>query len=593
MTAPSTPTRPDSWATIRRLFDLAGSSRRWFYLALALDLIQAALLIVGNHFTRRFFEAITVRDADAFWLYVGLAALSSAVNIPLAYGRVRGMGQFAEDALRKLRGRFAARSSTLPVEALEARHSGDLLSVVNTDVGKARGLYANQLIDLIGQSVRALAAFAYIVSVNWVLALTATILTPLIFIAISALTQSIAKRSEELQTEIGRVVSVAQDGLSGVMVVKAFNLVDLIEARFDAANTLALRKSLGIARLRALIEGLTMPMSITPFILAIGLGGYFVIQGQITFGALFAFINLLNFVVNPLGSIPSLLAEVNESAGAARRIFAVLDQPAERTDGAITAARPGPAVAFEHLTFTFVDAEEPVLRDISLVVPVGQTVALVGPSGGGKSTLVKTLLGYYPLPAGAVRLLGSDLNDWNLAAARAQLALVAQDTYLFPVSLADNIRLGNPGATQTQVEQAARLANIHEFIVGLPDGYATQAGEWGSRLSGGQRQRISLARAILKDAPILLLDEPTSALDTESEALVQQALDTFTRGRTTLVVAHRLSTIKNADRVVVLQDGAVVEQGTHAELLARGGAYLDLYQRQFNLDGSTGEADHG
>jgi subfamily B ATP-binding cassette protein MsbA/ATP-binding cassette subfamily B protein AbcA/BmrA len=164
------------------------------------------------------------------------------------------------------------------------------------------------------------------------------------------------------------------------------------------------------------------------------------------------------------------------------------------------------------------------------------------------------------------------------------MAFVAQDTYLFPVSIAENIRLGKPRASQAEVEQAAKLANIHDFILSLPDGYATGAGEWGSRLSGGQRQRISLARAILKDAPILLLDEPTSALDTESEALVQQALERFSLGRTTLIIAHRLSTIKNADRVLVLQDGAVIEQGTHEDLLARGGVYLDLYQRQFNLD---------
>jgi ABC-type multidrug transport system fused ATPase/permease subunit len=211
-------------------------------------------------------------------------------------------------------------------------------------------------------------------------------------------------------------------------------------------------------------------------------------------------------------------------------------------------------------------------------------VAVVGPSGGGKSTLVKLLLGYYPVTDGALRLFGHDLNQWQLAAARTQMAFVAQDTYLFPISLGENIRLGKPEASQEMVEQAARMANIHEFIAGLPDGYNTNAGEWGSRLSGGQRQRISLARAILKDAPILLLDEPTSALDTESEALVQQALERFSQGRTTLVIAHRLSTIKNADRVLVLDEGQIVEQGTHEALIAKGGLYLDLYQRQFSLE---------
>ena len=241
---------------------------------------------------------------------------------------------------------------------------------------------------------------------------------------------------------------------------------------------------------------------------------------------------------------------------------------------------------FEKVSFTYKENEPAVLKDISLDIRKGQTVAIVGPSGGGKSTLIKLILGYYPLSAGNMKLFGHNLNDWKLSAAREQMAFVAQDTYLFPVSIGENIRLGKPGASQSEVESAARMANIHDFITSLPQGYDTPAGEWGSRLSGGQKQRISLARAILKDAPILLLDEPTSALDTESERLVQQALDSFTRAgqpdaRTTVVIAHRLSTIQNADRVLVLSSGEIVEQGTHDELLAKGGLYLDLYRRQF------------
>ena len=591
MTSNPTPP-PPAWPMIRRLLTLAGPGRRWLFAALALDLMGAALLILGNHFNRGFFEAVTAGDAQAFWVYVGLAIGSSAATAPLSYLRVRGIGQFAEGTLARLRSAIASRSAALPVGALEQRHTGDLVSVLNADLEKLKLLLASHLLELVGQSVRALAAFAYIVSVNWVLALAATILTPLIFVAISVLSAPIGKRSEELQTDIGRVVGVAQDGLSGIMVVKAFNLNGPLGARFDEANASALRKGLGIARLRALIEGVTLPMAITPFILAIGLGGYFVIEGTITFGALFAFINLLNFVVNPLGAIPNILAGVQESAAAARRVFDLLDQPAERADGIVStpAREAGPALAIERLTFAFPEADRPVVNNVSFTVPSGQTVALVGPSGSGKSTLLKLILGYYPTPPGSIHLLGHDLNDWRLSAARDQLALVAQDTYLFPVSLGENIRLGRPEATPAEVERAARLANIHDFIAALPDGYATLAGERGARLSGGQRQRIALARAILKDAPILLLDEPTSALDTESESLVQQALETYSRGRTTLVIAHRLSTIKNADHVVVLEDGAVVEQGTHDALLARGGLYLDLYRRQFN--GTNGEASH-
>jgi len=579
-------TRQSAWPIVQRLFALAGGLRGWFFIAVAIDLLQAGILILSAHFTRVFFEAVSNKDPQTFWVYVWLTLGISALNIPLSYFKVRGIGQFSEGTLAKLRHSVAARSAALPVAVLEARHSGDILSVLNADLGKLKTMLTSNLIDLVGQSVRGVAAFVYILSVNWVLALVSTILTPLIFIALSALTQPISKRSEEMQAEIGQVNSVAQDGLSGAMLAKAFNLTGLLDERFHQANLKALQKGLNIARLKAIVDGINLPMSITPFIIAIGLGGYFVIENQVTFGALFAFINLLNYVVNPLGSIPSNLAGISEAAGAARRVFELTDQPAERTDGAVLVAKAAPAVAFDALSFAYPGDEAPVLKNISVEVPAGQMVAIVGPSGSGKSTLIKLILGYYPLADHTLSLFGSDLNQWQLSAARAQMAFVAQDTYLFPISLGENIRLGRLDASPEQVEQAARLANIHDFITSLPDGYHTGAGEWGSRLSGGQRQRISLARAILKDAPILLLDEPTSALDTESEALVQQALERFTRGRTTLIIAHRLSTIKNADRVLVLQNGEIVEQGTHTELIALNGVYLDLYQRQFSLDSS-------
>jgi ABC-type multidrug transport system fused ATPase/permease subunit len=579
---------PSAWPIVKRLFRQAGGQRNWFFVALGLDLIQAVVLILVNHFNRTFFDAVMDKNAPVFWMFAGLAVALSVLNIPLAYFRARGVGLFTERTLNRLRSSVAERSAALPVDVLEARHSGDLLSVLNADLGKLKAMLSNHLLDLVGHTVRGIAALVYIISVNWLLALVATVFTPLIFLAISALTRPIGDRSEEMQTEIGQVNSVAQDGLSGAMVVKAFNLTGLMDDRFHQANLKALQKGLKIARLKAMVDGISQPMAITPFILAMGLGGYFVIENRITFGALFAFINLLNYVVNPLMAIPAALSGINEAAGAARRVFDLVDGPVERTGGAITRAKPGPALVFDRLSFAYAGETNPVLKHISMEIPTGQTVAIVGPSGSGKSTLIKLILGYYPIADRSLSLFGSDLNDWQLPAARAQMAFVAQDTYLFPISLGENIRLGKPGASQQQVEQAARLANIHDFIASLPDGYQTGAGEWGARLSGGQRQRISLARAILKDAPILLLDEPTSALDTESEALVQQALERFTQGRTTLIIAHRLSTIKNADRVLVLQDGEIVEQGTHAELIARGGVYLDLYQRQFSLDAPAG-----
>jgi subfamily B ATP-binding cassette protein MsbA/ATP-binding cassette subfamily B protein AbcA/BmrA len=578
---PSNPVLP----SIRRLLKISGANSAFLFLALFTDLLQAAILIIITIFTRYLFDAVVANRLDAFWASARWIIALSIPGFLLAYFKTWCMGRFSERTLAKLRGMIAARSSVLPVNYIDEHHSGDLLSVLNADLAKLKTLLANNLIDFFGLSIRFLGSLAYIISINWTLTLISTVLTPAAFVLISVLTRPVSKRSEEMQAEIGKVNSVAQDALAGAMVVKSFNLTDQLDQRFAEANHVVLKKGMGIARIWSWIIAAGYALSITPFIIAFGIGGYLIIDRQMTFGSLFAFIQLLNYVVNPLGQLPPVIASMGEAAGAAQRIFKLLDQPSERETGSVTQPSPdGHAVIqFQDVSFSYSDGV-PVLKDIALDIHKGQTVAVVGPSGGGKSTLLKLILGYYPPPHGLIRLFGDDLNEWKLSAARQQMAFVAQDSYLFPVSLAENIRIGHPGATQAEIERAARLANIHDFIAGLPDGYETNAGEWGSRLSGGQKQRISLARAILKDAPILLLDEPTSALDTESEALVQEALERFTQDRTTLVIAHRLSTIKNADRVLVLHDGEIVEEGTHDELIEKGGLYLDLYQRQFALD---------
>lgn len=591
---------------VSRLLKISGRNQVWFYLALVFDLVQAVLVVVQTAFLRQVFDAVLNLDQTIFFRYLVLTLAVGVVNIPLSYFRTRLIGLFSERTLFVLRQQVASQINRLPAHYLEARHSGDFLSVVNSDLAKLKSLTESDLINLLGQISRGLFALAYIITISWQLTLVSLVFTPVVFLILSRITAPITTRTNQMQEEIGQLNGVAQDALGGLPVTRSYNLERVQDQRFHLINQRVIAKGLGIARIRAAVDILSTIVGFTPFLIAFGYGGYLAISGVITFGSIFAFINLLNYVVNPLSAIPNLVSRISEAVGASQRIFDLLDHELERSTGEAFPALPGPqetsqprlesfstqdfspVIRLKDLSFSYPDGSQ-VLKGISLEIHHGEQVAIVGPSGSGKTTLLKLLLGLYPVEEGSLFLYNQDLNRWLFSAARQQMAFVAQETYLFPVSIEQNIRLGAvsagySAASQAEIEKASMAANIHEFILTLPLGYQTPVGERGARLSGGQRQRISIARAILKNAPILLLDEPTSALDSESEALVQDALDRFMAQCTTIVVAHRLSTIKNADRVVVLDEGRIVEQGTHGQLIELDGLYRQLYHDQFAGD---------
>jgi len=572
---------------VQRLLRLSGRNQVWLYLALGAAVCDVIVTIGWNITLMLFINAVSSGQVDTFARYFLLTIALFVIGVAISFARTYTTGRFSETTVATLRERFAAQATILPMRFLEQRHTGDLLAVVNADLAKLKTLTAASLIDVVYQSLMGLAALVTLFVLSWQLALVSTILLPVMFIVMGKLSQPIAKRSQEMQTAVGNTIGVAQDGLAGLMVTKAFNLMGIMDERFRAANQVTVQKGLLLARLRAATDGGGALFGVFPFLITFGFGGYLAINGMMTFGSLMSFVNLMNFVANPLSNLPPAFAGVSEGMGAIQRLYEILDTPSERSSGsrfAITASdTKGAAGEFEHVDFNYDAAAlgRPTLRDVTTRIPQGHMAAIVGGSGSGKSTLLKVLLGFYPIDAGRIQLFGRDLNAWSLSAARQQMAFVAQDTFLFPVSIAENIACGKPGANQAEIERAARMANIHEDIMAMSDGYKTLVGERGARLSGGQRQRISLARAILKDAPILLLDEPTSALDTESESLVQDALERFMTGRTTIVVAHRLSTIRRADHVLVVEEGQIVEEGTHEGLMKREGRYRELYLRQF------------
>jgi ABC-type multidrug transport system fused ATPase/permease subunit len=584
------------WPAIRRLVRMSGREQLWLYLAMGAAVIEAGTTVASSLWLGRTIDAVLGGSESRFGPYLALTVLLMGMSAPLGLGRTRALGLFSERTMASLRERVARQATVMPVAYLESRHTGDLLTLVNADLGKVQALLGAGLLTVVSQTVLALAALTALIAISWSLALVSTLMLPLMFVVMSRIATPVAMRSQEVQEELGQAMSVAQDGLGGLMVTRAFGLAGLMDTRFRTANQRALQHGLAVTRLRALADAGGSVFGVLPFLVTFGFGGYLAISGGLTFGRLAAFINMLNHVANPLGTLPPAIAGLGEAAGAAQRLFGLLDAPGERSDGAPApgahALAPAtPVVAMRDITFGY--ASEPVLSGLSLSAAAGETVALVGSSGSGKSTVLKLLLGFYHVTAGQITLLGRDLSEWSLAGARSTMAYMGQEPYLFPVSLAENIALGRPGASREEIEQAARLADIHDDIAALPFGYETMAGERGARLSGGQRQRVVLARAILRDAPLLLLDEPTAALDAESEAQVQAALDRFMAGRTTFVVAHRLSTIRDAGHVVVLDRGHIVEEGSHDELMARGGRYRALYERQVAQGATAGAPAEG
>ena len=445
-----------------------------------------------------------------------------------------------------------------------------------------------------GGTVRAMAgifnmlAFAIImVILSWQLAVLVFLTVPLMYLACVVTAEMLRVRYLRVQESIADVNNVLQENISGVRVSKAFAQEGEQRRRFNAENQGNLTANLSTAGVQAVATPAIQMISAFGMALVLGVGTWQILNGVITVGTLVAFVSYLIQFYQPVEDLIRVANTAQQALAASERIFEFLDEVPDVADKPGAVVLPSGhsegvagAVAFEGVTFAY-EPGKPVLHEVSIEARPGQIVALVGHTGSGKTTLVNLIPRYYDPDGGRLTIDGHDLRDVSLASLRDQIAVVIQETFLFGASVRDNIRYGRLDASDEEVEAAARQAHADEFISQLADGYDSWCGEGGVLLSRGQRQRLSLARAILKDPRVLILDEATSDVDTETEVLIQRALETVMAGRTTFVIAHRLSTIRHADQIVVLDHGRVVERGTHPELLARGGAYRDLYDAQF------------
>lgn len=516
-------------------------------------------------------------------LLIRVTVVTSIVALAFVFAFPWGMrtrSRAGEMAAVDLRQDLFDKINRLPQNRLEQIHSGDLVSRLTNDVTAAKDAYGDILIQLTTTIVTALACAVYVLTISWKLAIMAFAIgiVPLVFNRLTA--PRLRKVSGEVQKCLASLNAKLKDLLGGVPVIRAFQAEQRFVQEYGVANQVTLSQGIKRVWLQSIINAGNDYLGGLAIVGMLVLASYFIMTRQLTPGAAIAAVQVMHNVLRPFQVLGDLWAKLQQSLAGSDRIFALLDEEAEvlpEPQGPINLGN-GAALRLTDIRFNY--GEKQALSGVSLEVPMGKVIALAGPSGGGKSTLFKLLLGFYPVTAGTIAVHGRDINSYSLDELRELIAFVPQDSYLYTGTVFENISYGKPGASREEVIAAAEAANAHDFIMQLPDGYDTYIGERGAQLSGGQRQRISIARAILKDAPILLLDEATSSLDSESEALVQQALNRLMQKRTTLIIAHRLSTIRNADCIHVVADGQVVESGTHEELLLLGGIYKQLHEMQ-------------
>lgn len=514
------------------------------------------------------------RMTDMITVFLGLVILQGLCSMGHSYLTAWISQRIIADFRRHL----FAHLHTLSVSFFARRRTGELLSRLMNDVTVIQSVVTETPIDSAKQLVTFIGGITFLLMMNWRLCLLILVLLPLLVLVAKVFGRRLKSLSTSIQDHTAAMSTLIEEVISGIRIVKSFVQTQREETRFAAQVEQTLALTMSKAGVMAVFIPVISLLTFSAAAAVLWYGGRQVIDGSVSPGDLFAFVLFAGILIGPFSSAARVFAQIREAQGATQRVFEILDTGAEVSDSptATTLSPVSGHIRAEHIGFAY-DPRQPVLMDVSFEAKPGELVAIVGPTGAGKTTVMNLLHRFYDPTEGHITIDGHELRQVTMDSWYRQIALVPQETILFGGTILDNIRYGDEKATQEEVVAASRAAHAHDFIMSFPDQYQTIVGEKGINVSGGQRQRIAIARAIVKNPRILLLDEATSALDSESERLVQEALEQLMKGRTTFVIAHRLTTIQRADRILVLNKGRLVETGTHAELIDRKGLYQYLY----------------
>ena len=566
----------------KRLLIYLKPYRMRLLLAAFFMLLTSGMIAAQSYLVKPAFDKVMInKDLRLLYLLPPAIIIVSILKGATSYARDYFMGFVGQKVVNDIRDRLYSHVASLSFSFFTRTPTGVIMSRITNDVNLVQGALTRAPSSFVQGLTTMIALTGYILYLNWRLASFTLIVLPLAGLAFSRFSRRFRKTSVQMQEQMGGLTIHLHETIAGMRIVKAFGMEGYESERFAQRNKSLFNSLMRSIKTTALSHPVMEVVSMLGTSLVLFFGGYWIIRGSMTVGEFLSFMTALVFFYRPLKELNGINNMLQDGIAAAQRIFEVLDtQPEIREQpGAVTISRNFASISFRNVSFRYEEAL--VLKDIDFTVSAGETIAIVGKSGGGKTTLVNLLPRFYDVTSGGILIDGQDIRSATIDSIRSCMAMVTQQTILFNDTVRSNIAYGSAGKSEQDIVLAARAAQADRFVRDLPQGYDTVIGESGVKLSGGQRQRIAIARAILRDAPILILDEATSSLDTESEREVQKALDTLMQGRTSFVIAHRLSTIMNADRIIVLKDGRIVEQGSHEELLARVGEYKNLYDQQF------------